>query len=217
MQSNVLADHIAAYLRQNVYTSIPAVVLEVGELQSQQTVTVQPLIDRVFSDDVVMEPATIYNVPVVFPAAGGGLLSFPIEVGDTVLLKYSMRSLEEWLDSFGENVTPSDNRHYHKTDGIAIPGLFTKKTNLSPNPVDVELKFNDLHLLLEAGGDITLSNPAGSLKLKPSGQVLHSSGAQITPSGDFITASGVSLDLHVHTQGVDSDGDVQPPTNPPTV
>ena len=217
MQSEDVADHIAAYLRQNVYTSIPAVVLEVDKVASQQTVTVQPLIDRVYSDDVVMEPATIYNVPLVFPSAGGGVLSFPIVVGDTVLLMYSMRSLEEWLDSFGENITPGDNRHYHKTDAIAIPGLYTKNTHLTPNTVDTELKFNDLHVVLEAGGDITLSNPSSSLKLKASGQVLHSSGAQITSAGDFITAAGVSLDLHVHTQGVDSNSNVQVPTNPPTV
>lgn len=210
MLNNAINSTIASYIRQGVYTAIPAVVLDVGSLASQQTVTVQPLIDRVYSDDVVQKPSQVFNVPVMFPSAGGGLLSFPIAVGDTVLVVYSMRSMEEWLEGAGSNVTPNDNRHHHATDAIAIPGLYTKSSHLSPNTTDVELKFNDLHVVLEKGsGDITLSNPSYSLKLKSSGDVLHSSGAKITAGGDMITAAGISLDNHVHPQGPDSDGNTQ--------
>ena len=218
MLSNTINTKIAAYARQNIYTAIPAKILSVNKLGSKQTVDAVPLIDRVLSNDTSIQPAKVYNVPIMFPSGGGGLLSFPLVVGDTILLVYSMRSLEEWLDGDGSATIPQDNRHHHTTDAIGIPGLYTSTSHLTPNTSDVDLKFKEMHVTLEASsGDITLSNSSGSLKLKSDSEVLHSSGAKITTAGDFISATGVSLNLHVHAQGVDSDSNTQVPTNPPTV
>ena len=214
---NIIKRLIEAHIRQNVSTAIPAKVVSVTSLNSKQVIDAIPLVNRVYEDNTVLEPATLTDIPLVFPSAGGGVLSFPIAVGDTVLLVYSMRSIDEWSSSDGSAQTPRDSRHFSRSDAIAIPGLYTDSTHLQPNTTDVELKFNDLHLILEAGGDITLSNPSYSLKLKANGDVLHSSGAKISAGGDFITAAGVSLDNHVHAQGIDSDSNTQVPTEPPTV
>jgi len=208
------------FARQRLYTAIPAVVEAVNDFGKDQTVDVRPVITRVYDDGVIQQPGIVAGVPVVYPSGGGGMLSFPIERGDTVLVVYSMRSIDDWLESSGGAITqiPTTNRHHNPTDAIAIPGLYTKKSNLSPNTKDVELKFNNLSFRLEkSSGDMVLENPSHSLKLKADGSVLHSSGAQITAEGDFITATGVSLNLHVHAQANDSDNNVQVPTFPPTV
>ena len=210
---------IEAHLRQNLSTAIPAKVESVEFLTTKQVIDVAPLINRVYEDGTVLNPATITDVPLVFPSAGGGVLSFPIKVGDTVLLVYSMRSLDEWTNSDGTTQTPIDARHFNKSDAIAIPGLYTNTAHLSPNATDVELKFTAIgtSLRLEATtGDVVIENPTHSLKLKSNGDVLHSSGAKITAAGDFITAAGVSLDNHTHAQANDSDGNTQVETNSPT-
>ena len=212
----VINKNIKAFVRNNVYTSLPAEIIAVDRFEEQQIVDVKPLIKRVYEDGVTLESANIYSVPVVFPSAGGGLLSFPIAVGDTVLLLFTMRSLEDWLSGGGELATPVSTRSHSINDAIAIPGLYTRSSHLAPNPLHVELKFNDLSFRLETSGDIVLENPSHSLTLKSNGDVLHSSGAKITASGDFITAAGISLDNHTHTQSNDSNGDSQQPTNPPS-
>ena len=216
---NAIRRIIESHIRQNISTAIPARVESVENLELQQTIDVTPLINRVYEDGTVLSPATIVDVPLVFPSAGGGVLSFPISIGDTVLVIYSMRSIDEWSNSDGTEQTPIDARHFNKSDAIAIPGLYTNSTHLQPNPLDVELKFNPIgtSIRLEAlSGDITIENPTHSLKLKSNGEVLHSSGAKITAAGDFITAAGISLDTHTHAQGNDSDGNSQVETNAPT-
>lgn len=215
LETEVINTHIISFMRQSVYTSIPAVVVRADE-RASQVVDVKPLINRVYEDGSVLDPSIILDVPVVFPSAAGGILSFPINAGDTVLLVFSMRSIDEWVNGEGGQTTPSNNRHHHLSDAIAIPGLYTKNNNLSPNLNDVELKFNGLSVRLEKeSGDIVMQNPTHSFSLKADGSVLHSSGARITPNGDFVTASGISLDGHTHPQGPDSDGNTEQDTGPP--
>lgn len=67
----------------------------------------------------------IVAVPVVFPSAGGFSITFPVEVGDPVLLIFSSQSLDEWLFSSGGDTDPKDPRRHDITDAIAIPGLRT--------------------------------------------------------------------------------------------
>lgn len=68
---------------------------------------------------------------------------------------------------------------------------------------------------LQNDGSCVVTNGAGTLLLQPDGE-FNINGARITTSGDVITAAGVSLDNHTHTQGADSGGNSQVATNPPT-
>lgn len=94
--------------------------------ESSQQADVRPLLRETSvgadGDSVVESPALVQNVPVVFPSASGGFLSFGLEVGDTVLLVYVDRSLDRWK-SLGDEVDPVDVRRHHPSDAIAIVGL----------------------------------------------------------------------------------------------
>lgn len=68
---------------------------------------------------------------------------------------------------------------------------------------------------LKSDGSAIIANSAGTFELQPSGAFVIN-GVTITPTGDVITATGVSLNGHPHTQGDDSGGDSQQPTAPPT-
>lgn len=112
-----------ARLRE-LHVAIPARV-EAYDAATQKA-SVQPLIRAkrvdVDGDELVERLPLIIGVPVVFPAAGGFRLTFPVVPGDTVLLVFSEASLDVWLQTGGD-VDPRDDRRNHLSDAIAIPGL----------------------------------------------------------------------------------------------
>ena len=65
----------------------------------------------------------VTGVPVVFPMGAFGGVTFPVQVGDTVLLVCSSSSLDAWLAGNGGEVDPQDDRRHDLSDAIAIPGL----------------------------------------------------------------------------------------------
>ncbi len=68
---------------------------------------------------------------------------------------------------------------------------------------------------LKSDSSAIINNKNGIITLQADGEI-NANGARITPDGDVITASGVSLDNHPHNQGNDSDGDSQQATDAPT-
>lgn len=206
--SDIVLRLVSQFADDHVNTSMPAKVTGVDRLGTDQTIDVMPMINDSFNDGTNVEFPPIYDVPLIFPSAGGGLLSFPIAVGDTVLLIFSQKSLDEWMESrsFGNTgFTPADKRRYALNDAIAVAGLYTKHTNLTPNTKDVELKFKDLHLLLTASGDIQLNNgPAGSSAvLASSGEVKLSNGngSMTLASSGLITLSNAGGNIILNLDG----------------
>jgi hypothetical protein len=187
--SSLIAETAAGYARESISTAIPAEVMKVSSFQGEQLIDAKPLIQRIYDDGSSLEPSTVPNVPVVFPSAGGGLLSFPIAVGDTVLLIYSMRSIEEWLEGTGANVRPLDSRSHHRSDAIAIPGLYTKSSNLSPSPTAVELKFKEMSVRLDPDNKLSLTSNASSVVLQANGDI------DITAAGN-VNISGAAINLN---------------------
>lgn len=92
-----------------------------------QTVRVAPLLRELVDDGEGNEsPASlpvVDFVPVEWPGAGGARLTFPLAVGDTGLLCFAGRSLDEWKAAPNRIVTPADNRRHSMTDAVFRPGL----------------------------------------------------------------------------------------------
>ena len=145
-------------ISSTVKVSIPAVVTSVSQLGSDQMVEVRPLVTENDEQYIALQHSVIYDVPVVFPAGGGALLSLPMAVGDTVLVLFSHRSIGEWLNSDGSETVPRTLRRFSLTDAIAIPGLYTKSSNLSPNTTDVELKFKGSSIRIQPNGDVNVNS-----------------------------------------------------------
>lgn len=150
---DAIQSHIKS-LQHNLYTSLPARVLTYNA--DKQIVDVEVLIKRSYSDSLEnRSPVVLYAVPVSFPSAGGGILSFPVAKGDLVLLVFGMMSIDEWSVGSGDPVTPKDNRRQSINDAIAIAGIGTQRNNLKPHAEDVELKFKDNNFKLKADGTVT--------------------------------------------------------------
>ncbi len=114
-------------LSSEIFVALPGKVEKYDS--TKQKADVKPLLKRGFTyddgtDDVDVLPV-IPEVPVVFPRGGGYFLSLPIKKGDSVLLVFSDRSLDLFLQSSGKvDLDPVDLRQHDITDAVAIPGLY---------------------------------------------------------------------------------------------
>lgn len=106
---------------QDLRVAMPAEVIEYDH--KKQMVTVKPYFKRKYRDGELADSPMIYKVPVAFPRAGESFIAMPIKKGHTVLLVFSDRSMEKWLNS-GTSVDPEDTRAHHISDAIAIPGCY---------------------------------------------------------------------------------------------
>lgn len=181
-----------AFSREFVYTSLPAVVVSNTDFESKQTIDVQPLIGRLWDDKDYEDPPTIFKVPVIFPSAGGGILSFPIQIGDTVMLMFSQRDIENFQSSDGRlPQKPKTPRDHALTDAIAIAGLTTNTNHLRPNPKDVELKWTvagetQSRITLRENNDIDIATTGNLIATVDGDTTVNSTGKITLQSQDDI-------------------------------
>lgn len=144
-----------------VHTSLPGRIVQYDA--ATQLAEVKPLIKRRYPDGTTESLPVITNVPVILPAGGGGLLSFPVRQGDQVLLIFCEKSLDVWISKGGE-VDPLDRRNFNLSDAIAITGLFsTNKAGLAESEDTILVNDAGAKLNLNADGKLALGNPAAEL------------------------------------------------------
>ena len=109
-----------------VHTALPGVI----ESYDATTQTAEVRIPIRFSrrdpdtgERVPYAPPPLPNVPIAWPAGGGGAYSdtWPLQRGDEVWLSFAERSVDEWLLTDGELVTPADVRRFSLSDAVATP------------------------------------------------------------------------------------------------
>lgn len=129
-----LVDLILTGIRANqleLNTCMPATVTQYNS--ETLTATVQPSFKRFDTKGNFTSRPQIEDVPVVFPRSGARGVYFPLAAGDPVLLVFSQRSLDTWLDNGGE-IDLRDTRLHNLNDAIAIPGIGSSQDVPSPVP-----------------------------------------------------------------------------------
>jgi len=139
-----------------VNTSIPARVETFD--RATQTISAQPLVRMSYRDETGARRTEalpiVTSVPVVYFGAGDYSDTFPLTKGDTVLLMFAQSSLDKWLDR-GGLVDPADDRRFSLTDGIAIPGLRSRRDAL-----DDDATASDARVL--SGPEIRIGGASGT-------------------------------------------------------
>lgn len=216
---------IRNYVRGNVETTLPAVVVDISTYQStQQIAALRPLTNLVFEDNQAVEMPLIYNVPVELTGTQESLISVPIKVGDTVMLKFSKRSLDELKEqATATTYNPRDRRWFDTSDAVAFPTVINKPANLAPHPDHVEIKHKDILVsyqddgtIVETNGVVTrtfnidgtidIVNENSSLNITPEGVYTYTSSpvsVTVSPTGNLanITASTITLNGNVVVTG----------------
>lgn len=149
---------------ESIRVSIPARVERYDA--ALQQIDAQPLIKEAhFIEDgsrVAAQLPVICNVPVCFPGAGPYRVTFPINVGDTVLIVFSDASLDVWLSEDGLVDPLLDDKH-RLSDAIAIPGLRSFKNPLADVATDALELGNDTTKIRIEDDAVRLNTVAGQL------------------------------------------------------
>lgn len=182
------------YQMRNVFTAIPAKVMQVEDA-GEQRVAVKPLINNVFPDwDDSVEFPTILSVQVMFPSSSTSAFTFPINAGDTVLLVFAQSCIDVFKSGDGTTQPPSDYRRFDKRDAVAIPGLF---------PFGMAVNQQSKRTLTHSTDDVVVAHNLGTpeeceIRLKPTGKV-EINGSQIDISsstkidGNLINTGNVTV------------------------
>ena len=196
------------YALNNVYTSIPAVVVNVHNSFNDQRIDVQPSINTKYKNGSSKEHPTILHVPVIMPSSSTSAILFPLNVGDTVLLVFSQRGLDVFKSGNGLPSTPTDFRKFDKRDAFAIPGAvpFAKAPN---NPAK--------HTNTHSTSDMVVVHNLGTaeeceIRLKQSGDINITTSANVNVNTAIanITATTTNIVSDVNITGdVNINGNVE--------
>lgn len=198
--TEVLRVAIEAALNET-HTCLPAVIESFDA--TTQTAKVNPSIRRIiYSGDKINIPPII-NVPVMFPSSGGFSLTFPVSSGDEVLLVFSERSIDTWLQSGGIQ-DPLDRRKHDYSDAVAIMGIHSNVKAISDySTTDMVLRSDDGNAKITVSQDAVDIDIAGTggATYNSDGSVEFKNGASITSDGRFADAFGIDSSLHTHPAG----------------
>ncbi len=146
--SDMFRDSVFSLLN-GINTSQPGIVVSFDP--STNKANIQPALNKAFLSGEMAQPI-LSNVPIMFPQN----ITFPINIGDYVLLIFSQRSLDLWL-SVGGRVTPNDPRKFDLSDAIAIPGLKPFNSDFSANNgTDFKISFAGSEIKILANGNIEI-------------------------------------------------------------
>lgn len=147
---------VVGYRLNNLHMAMPAAIISYD--YNVQKASVQPLLNKVWTDGTITPYPILENIPVVFPRAGGGGITFPVIEGDTCLLLFIERSIDLWK-TIGGQVSPNDSRKFDLSDAVAIMGLFPfNQTSTADNNTDMLLTYANSKIRIKQNGDIVIES-----------------------------------------------------------
>ena len=165
--------------QSNIWTCMPAIVQSVN--LTQMTIEAQIAIQgRYEAPDGSVNYVNISKVvdcPIVFPSAGGFLITFPIAEGDEVLIMFASRCIDAWWQNGGYLNKPMEFRMHDLSDGFCIPGprsLPNVATGISATDCQIRNDAGSTYISITSDGKIKLVSSVGvevTGDLKVSGEV----------------------------------------------
>lgn len=161
-----------------IHTACPATIVSFDA--GTCIASVKPEMMYYKTDGDTIDYPIIIGVPVFMPRAGTAQITYPVKEGDSCLLVFSERSLDEWL---GKGSTDNhDPRRYDLTDAFCFVGMCPSQSISADN---VEVINGGTKISLTPGNAI---NIVGNINVQ----------GTITCSGD-VQGGGISLIGHTHT------------------
>ncbi len=184
---NLIEAHVG-----EINTSMPGVIVSYDP--QTRFAVVRPAVQRALTDGRSLDQPEIIDVPVVFPTGGGFTMTHPIKAGDGVVLHFSQRSMDAWMEK-GDPIL-DDPRMHDLTDCYATPGLNHSGATVAAHPTDVVMSFGGATVSINPGGDITFT-AKGKLTINaPGGITLN---GDTNAPNNFIRSQNVTLHTHRHS------------------
>lgn len=185
------------HLMTDVRVALPGSVESIVE--GTRLINVRPMLSvRYYQRDETIDLPVIQRVPLIEPRTAKAFIDFPISKGDPVLMVFSDRALENWLQSDGAiPVEPLDIRQHDLTDAFAILGgwpeaMSGNRPGENPDDLDIQVE-SGVKILIGNGADelLGLAHEAFT-KLKEVAEELSTHLTDIqTMTVTLVTAGGV--------------------------
>lgn len=175
-------------MASDINTTLPGTIVAYDASTNRATVRLS--MPKRLADGRELEPPNVVSVPMVWPTSGGATMTMPVAVGDGVMLHFSSRSLDGWLN--GQPSSPDDPRMFDISDAIAVPGLSARRapvhsTNMVISFGAAKISITPFGEIILEGSKITIKSPVEST-------------STITATGQ-IQSGGVRLTTHTHGGG----------------
>lgn len=186
----------------NMYTSLPCIVIAVREGLNGQMVDIQPTINQKFKDGTVKERPQVLGVPVSFPVSSTAGFTFPIKVGSTGIAIFSMRNMDGWKAGNGRPASPMNFAKMDKGDAMFIPGIQPPGSAVN-NPAK--------HILTHDPSDAVLFQNLGGVesevRLKADGSIEINTSSQpiVINCSDATINASTSVNINTPSMVIDAD------------
>ena len=136
-------------LKRDIFVSMNCV--QIGEIQSfdknDQTASIQISLKQVVDKEadgtkIIKEKPVLLKCPVVNLTGGSAYLSMPITAGDTCIVLFNDREIDNWFTSGGIQ-TPQTERAHDISDGLAIVGIRNMQNAIEDYFEGVRLRYDD--------------------------------------------------------------------------
>ena len=161
-----------------INTAMPGVIVSYDAINRRADVC--GALALILDDGTQIERPVISNVPVVFPVAAEFALLYPLAVGDSVLLVFSMRGLSRWKATHGM-AAPDTEGMLSQQDAIAIPGF---------GPAGAHEP--DIRITSDADGLTVQRADAERVRFNAGGGITILSAGEITITGGDVTIAGTT-------------------------
>lgn len=182
-----------------IRTAMPGLVTAVN--LAKQTVSVQPAIqgqqDSPDGSTALVNLPMLVDVPIVWPRAGGYALTFPVKVGDEVLVVFGDRCMDAWWQSGGIGVALEPRMH-DLSDAFAIlaPASQPKAqtlVNVSSTSVQIRNEAGTAYIEITDDGDINLVSPRDVKTTAGRDSILTAAQRNMQTSGLVTTLASTGL------------------------
>lgn len=102
-----------------IHTACPATIISFDA--GTCIASVKPTMTYYKSDGTTLDYPVIIGVPVFMPKAGSSQITYPVKAGDSCLLVFAERSIDEWMGK--GNSDNHDPRRYDLTDAFCFVGM----------------------------------------------------------------------------------------------
>lgn len=188
---------------KDLHTCMPGIIASFDP--DKQTASVQPAIQRIFTEKGAVNLPLCVDVPVCFPGGGDFQLTFPVKAGDECILMFSERAIDLWYDQGGTK-QPAEYRLHDLSDGMALVGINNQQKKLVDfNAADVELRDRDrtVRVTMKHDGTIENVNPVGNTVLSAAGKFTINApgGFEVNAPSSLINSANTTHTGNVKTNG----------------
>lgn len=195
IELDTLLTEVLRAFRRSLFTAMPGEVVSI-ESADASVCDVRPIPAALWTgrDGVQRTDSypVIQGVPLLFPRSGKFFVHMPVNVGDTVLLVFSMHAYDLWYVQGDARPRQFHERTHDISDAIAIPGLYSAADGLgSASATDMTIGHDDngAQIKIKDDGTIELGSAASDFV------------ANATLLEQRLTAIETFLATHTHSGG----------------